>query len=169
MRNKFATSELPTDLDSVTRQQEANDLANESHKRQRNQETGSVKKRRQTTSERRNTSDLRPEHEPDSTAFTVWSSRRPPAPVIDDGWTAKTSQHASINSPLRTAAANLEHRNTEMQSPVSDPTSHTPHTEVLDTSGIIQGVPAGTRQETQPEQYTSKAKRLSTLHSRKYF
>ncbi|KAI4763069.1 hypothetical protein E4T52_04805 [Aureobasidium sp. EXF-3400] len=169
MRNRLATSELPTDLDSVTRQQEANDLANESHKRQRNQETGSAKKRRKTTSERRNTSNLRPEHEPDLTAPAAWPPRRAPAPLIDNGWTANTSHVDSLNSSLRTAASNLQLRDTDAFPPASHSALGTPRIDDSDTAGAAQNTAAGKREETQPEQYTSKAKRLSTLHSRKYF
>lgn len=168
MRNRLATSELPTDLDSVTRQQEPNDLANESHKRQRNQETGSARKRRKIASERRNTSNLRPEHEPDLTAPAAWPPRRAPAPLIDNGWTANTSHDDSLNSSLRTAASDLQHQSTDAFPPASHSASDTPYIQRPDTSGIMQRT-AGIRPDTQAEQYTSKAKRLSTLHSRKYF
>ena len=168
MRNRLATSELPTDLDSMTRQQEANDWANESHKRQRNQETDSARKRRKTTSERRNTSNLRPEHEPDLIAPAAWPPRRAPAPLIDNGWTANTFHHDSLDSSLRTAASDLQHRNTDAFPPASHSASDTLHIQSPDTSGIMQRT-AGIRPDTQAEQYTSKAKRLSTLHSRKYF
>jgi hypothetical protein len=169
MRNRLATSELPTDLDSVTRRKEANDLANESHKRQRDQETGSAKKRRKNQSETRNTSSLRVEYEPDLTASTVSPPRRLPAPVTDNGWTANTSHHDSLNSSLRTAASDLQHQSTDAFPPASHSASGTPRIDNSDTAGTAQNTVSGIRQETQPEQYTSKAKRLSTLHSRKYF
>jgi hypothetical protein len=161
MRNKLATTRTSTQSSSEGRQEKPAESTSGPRIRQRYQATGSARKRRNTASEGRDTSNLRPDQEPNFTTSTASSSTRLPMSEVDIGGTASTLDNNSLDAPLGTAVSYLQDQHATTRSPALHHTLDTEHIPPPDTPDV--------EQEIEPEQYTSKAKRLVTLHSRKYF
>jgi hypothetical protein len=159
MHNRVATTRTATRVSSEAHQEDAADLTRNPHAQQRYHESGTTKKRRKTASGRRDTLSLEEDHGAEFTTSTASPSARPPVSGADGGWTANILDGNPLESPLGTVVSDLQHTNT--QSSALHSTAATSHNNISNTPGV--------EQETQREQYTSKAKRLVTLHFRKYF
>jgi hypothetical protein len=130
-----------------------------SRKRLRSQITGPARERQETTSEGRSASNPEADQQRDVTMSTASPAIGLPVSEMTGGWAASPLHNDSLDPSSGTHVSNLRHTTT--QSPALQSAAETSHNEISNT-------PSG-EQQTQPEQYSSKAKRLVTLHSRKYF
>jgi hypothetical protein len=161
MRNKLATTQTPTRLSSEGHQEEPPNPTSGPRKRVQYQATGSARKRQKTASEGRETLNFGADYEPKFTVSTASPSTRLPASEMNDGWTASTLHNNPLSAPPEAARSYPQNQHATIRSPALHSTAATSHNNISNTPGG--------EQETQREQYTSKAKRLVTLHSRKYF
>jgi hypothetical protein len=163
MRNKIATVDvLPNGSDSVERPEEAVDFTSGPRRRQRTFDAALASKRRKTPSQHRVTSNLGVGFVPGSVVLTSSPSTSRPALGIDNAWVGGTSHDIPLDTPPPTSVSSLHPQNVDTQYQASLDTSDTARNEALkDTSA--------SRQESQPEQYISKAKKLVDSHSRRYF
>lgn len=159
MRHKLATDEISTAPDPINGQQETIDLTSRSQKRQRNREIESASKRRRPTSASNGTLDLGEDHGLMPTTPTVRAATGPQSLAREDTQTADTVHPDTLSPYIETAASNLQHQHANIRSPARHFTSSPPQARTSE--------PPGPRPEIQPEQ--SKAKRLASLHSRRYF
>ena len=156
MNQRLALPEMPTASDSTERQQETLNLTSQPQKRQPNSEIELASKRRRPTSGQRGTSNPGEDHELNPTTPTARVATGPLPLAREDTWTV----HPDTLSPyLETAASNPQHRHANIQSPALHFPQSTPQARTSE--------PADPRPEIQPEQ--SKAQRLASLHSRRYF
>jgi hypothetical protein len=162
MRNRLTTTEIPSETNSAERWEETTDLTSNSRKRRHHGETGQAGNGRQKAAfEGGDPQDLEADHRPDYIVSTASSSMRHPAQSMHDDSAADSFHDNRLISPLGTAVSNLLHQNTDNPSPTLHNISDTPHVENPDIPGAAQ--------ERQPEQYISKAEKLVTSHSRRYF
>lgn len=156
MNQKLALPETSTASDSIERQQETVNLTTQSQKRRPNSEIESASKRRRPTSASQRTPNPGEGHGLNPTTPTARVATGPLPLAREDTWTV----HPDTLSPyLETAASNPQHQHANIQSPAL----HFPQS----TRQARTSEPADPRPEIQPEQ--SKAKRLASLHSRRYF
>jgi hypothetical protein len=161
MRNRLTTNETPFRTASAERWDETMDLPSVSRKRRHDGETGQASNERQEAAlEGRDRLDLEADHGLDFIVSTASPSIRYSAQSMHDD-SAADSFHDNRFSALSTAVSTLQHQNTNVPSPILRSISDTPHVEHPDTPGAAQ--------DEQPEQYISKAKKLVTSHSRRYF
>jgi hypothetical protein len=161
MHNRLATTRTSTRVSSEGHQEEPANLTSGPRKRVRYQVTGSARKRQKTASEGRETFNFGADREPEFTVSTASPSTRLPVSEMNDGWTASTLHNNPLSAPPGTAGSYPQNQHATTHSPALHSTAETSHNDISNTPGG--------EQEIEPEQYTSKAKRLVTLHSRKYF
>jgi hypothetical protein len=160
-RNRLKTTETPSTTDSAESWDETTHLTRNSRKRRHYGETGQAGDGRQKAAlEGRDPPGLEADHGPDFTMSTASPSMAHPDKSIHDVLAAD-SVHDNRLSALSAAVSTLQYQHTDTSSPTLRSISETPNVEHLDISGSAQ--------EEQPEQYISKAKKLVTLHSRRYF
>jgi hypothetical protein len=161
MRNRLGITQTSPRLSSEGYQEEPANSRSGQRTRQRDQATGPARKRRKTASEGHDELDIEADQELNFTTSTASSSTRLPVSEVVEGCTASILHNDSPDAPLRAAVSYLQNQDASTRSPALHRTAETSHIEMPNTPSA--------RQETQAEQYTSKAKRLVSLHSRKYF
>ena len=159
MHNRLTTNGTPIASDSIDRQQETVNVTSEADTRQGNSETNSARKRQRPVSGLRNTPHLRGDDRPQSTTSTARAATGPLSSAREDIWTADNIPSDMLSPYLGTAASNPQHQQVNIASPALHLTSSIPQAGVSEHPGPSSEYP--------PEQ--SKAKKLATLYSRRYF
>jgi hypothetical protein len=161
MQSRLSTTEAPLGTDSAERWDEPAELTSKLRKRRRHEETGQAANERHTAaSEGRDPLELEADHGSDFIVSTASPSMARPVRSMHDDLAADPF-HDNRLSALSAAVSTLQHQNTNISSPTLRSISETPYVEA-------PYIP-GTAQEEQPEQYISKAKKLVSSHSRRYF
>ncbi|CAD0084584.1 unnamed protein product, partial [Aureobasidium vineae] len=161
MRYKSAMNGSSARMVPSKRQEEVVKSKSRPPGRQQNRQTGPTRKRQRISSEARSTLDSFVDHRPVSTSSTTLSPTRLPTSTTNDGWTVERMHNYPRDPYMGTAVLDLLPQDQDTQSPARH----------LGPRNLESNSPEilNSRQETRLEQSTSKAKRLSTLHSRKYF
>jgi hypothetical protein len=155
-RSRPTTTEPPSTTDSAESWEEITHLT---RKRRHYGETGQAGSGRQKAVLEGRV--LEADDESDSIVLTASPSMIHPAQSLHDDLAAGSFYDNRPIYPLGTAVPTLQHRDAEATSSTLRTKSGTPHVENAEISGAAQ--------DEQPEQYISKAKKLVTSHSRRYF